>query len=164
MDTGLQELFIDELKDLYSAEQQVLKALPKMAKAASNDKLRKAFEKHARETEGQLERLGEVFATVDMSPKAKFCKGMQGLIEEGKEKMEEDLEAEVLDAALVSAAQRVEHYEMAGYGTLRAFAEMIGNKKAAKILDKTLKEEGRTDKLLTMLAEAQINKRANKPA
>lgn len=164
METGLQELFVEELKDLYHAEHQLLKALPKMAKAASADPLRKAFEKHHEQTKQQIEKLEQVFEMMDMAPKGKPCKGMKGLIEEGEEAMEEDFEPEVLDAALVASAQRVEHYEIAGYGTLRTFAEMLGHKEAARILDQIVKEEGRTDKLLTMLATSQINKKANKPA
>lgn len=165
MQTGLQELFVDELKDLYNAEQQVLKALPKMAKAANSSGLKKAFQRHQKETETQLQRLEQVFKLLGIPARGKPCKGMKGLIEEGQEMMEEDLDPDTLDAALVSAAQRVEHYEIAGYGTLRAFAEMLGNKKAAQILNKTLQEEGQTDKLLTMLAESHINRQsASKPA
>lgn len=164
MDSGLQELFIDELKDLYHAEHQVLKALPKMVKAATAPDLREAFETHLQQTEAQIERLEEVFGLLDMEPKGKPCKGMKGIIDEGKEVLEEDFTPAVMDAALVSSAQRVEHYEIAGYGTLRTFAQMLGHKEIAQILNETLQEEGETDKLLTMLATSHINKDANRPA
>ena len=160
METGLQELFVDELQDLYNAEQQVLKALPKMAKAANANDLRKAFEKHLDQTKTQIQRLEQVFKLLNVPAKGRLCKGMQGVIEEGQEMMQEDFDPDTRDAALISSAQRVEHYEIAGYGTLRTFAEMLGNKKAARILDKTLQEEGSTDKLLTKLAESYINKQA----
>lgn len=164
MENGLQQLFLDELKDLYHAEHQVLKALPKMAQAASAPDLQKAFETHLQQTETQIERLERVFKLMNTPPKGKRCKGMEGIIEEGKEALEEGFEPQVLDAALVASAQRVEHYEMAGYGTLRTFAQMLGHKEAAKLLQETLQEEASTDKLLTVLAKSHINQQAAHPA
>ena len=160
---SLQELYINELKDLYSAEKQILKALPKMAKAASSDELRQAFEEHLEETEGQVERLEQIFAELEASPRGKKCVGMEGLIEEGKELMEEDAEPEVLDAGLIAAAQHVEHYEMAGYGCARTYAALLGYKDAAKLLQESLDEEGAADKKLTALAQS-INVEAQKAA
>ncbi len=154
---SLEDLFLEDLKDLYNAENQILKALPRMAKKASAPELRRAFEQHLKQTEGQVQRLERVFASIDEKPKGKTCKGMQGLIEEGKEKMSEDIEDDVLDAALIASAQKVEHYEIAAYGTLRAYAEMLGNQQAAKLLQQTLDEEGETDKKLTELAEQLVN-------
>lgn len=164
MDNGLQELFLDELKDLYHAEHQVLKSLPKMAKAATAPELQKAFETHLRQTETQIDRLERVFKMMNTPPKGKRCKGMEGIIEEGKEALEEDFAPPVLDAALVASAQRVEHYEMAGYGTLCAFAKILGHNEAAKLLQETLDEEQSTEKLLTMLAQSHINQQAARPA
>lgn len=160
---SLQELFISELKDLYSAEKQLLKALPRMAKACDSDELRQGFEDHLAETEGQVERLEQIFEELGVSPRGKKCVGMEGLIEEGKELMEEDAEPEVLDAGLIAAAQRVEHYEIAGYGTARTYAELLGYDKAAKLLQETLDEEGATDKKLSAMAE-KINVEAKKAA
>lgn len=154
---SLEDLFLEDLKDLYNAENQILKALPRMAKKASAPELRRAFEQHLKQTEGQVQRLERVFASLDEKPKGKTCKGMQGLIEEGKEAMSEDIKDDVLDAALIAAAQKVEHYEIAAYGTLRAWAEMLGNQQAAKLLQQTLDEEGETDKKLTQLAEQLVN-------
>lgn len=153
----LEDLFLEDLKDLYNAENQILKALPRMAKKASAPELRRAFEVHLKQTEAQVQRLERVFSTLDEKAKGKTCKGMQGLIEEGKEKMSEDIEDDVLDAALIAAAQKVEHYEIAAYGTLRTYAEMLGNQPAAKLLQQTLDEEGQTDKKLTQLAEQLVN-------
>ena len=127
--SSLHELYVDELKDLYSAENQLVKALPKMAKAASSPGLAKAFTSHLKETEGHVARLEEIFAGLGISPKGKKCKAMEGLIEEGKELLSEDAEPEVMDAGLIAAAQRVEHYEMAGYGCVRTYAELLGEKK-----------------------------------
>src|SRR4051812_8807098 len=127
----LQDLFVDQLKDLYSAENQLAKALPKMAKAATNEELKNAFTTHLEETKGHAERLTQIFEKLGASPRGKKCKAMEGLIEEGKEAMEEDAEPEVMDAALIAAAQRVEHYEIAGYGTVRAYAELMGDKESA---------------------------------
>lgn len=151
---SLRELYVEELKDLYSAENQLLKALPKMAKAATAPELRKGFEKHLAETKEQVARLEAIFNDLDESPKGKKCKAMEGLVEEGSEVIEEDMDEDVRDAALIAAAQRVEHYEIAGYGCVRTYAELLGESKAAKLLQKTLDEEGNTDKALTALAEA----------
>jgi ferritin-like metal-binding protein YciE len=159
-DQGLKELYIDELKDLYSAENQLVKALPKMAKAASSDALRQGFEKHLEQTKGHVERLERIFQALGESPKGKTCKGMQGLIEEGSQVTEEDYDGGVLDAALIGAAQRVEHYEIAGYGTVRSMASTLGEDNHVSLLEETLEEEKETDDKLTELAE-QINNQAN---
>src|SRR5580765_2046987 len=156
----LHDLYVDELKDLYSAENQLLKALPKMAKAATSAELRQGFEAHLKETKGQVERLEDIFQELDESPKGKKCKAMEGLIEEGKEAMDDYEDADVLEAALIAAAQRVEHYEMAGYGTVRTYANLLGFKNAAKLLQETLEEESATDKKLSKLARG-INPKAN---
>jgi ferritin-like metal-binding protein YciE len=157
---GLRELYIDELKDLYNAENQLVKALPKMAKAAASEELRGGFEEHLEQTKGHVERLENIFKQLDESPKGKKCKGMEGLIEEGSEVMEEGYEDGLLDAALIGAAQRVEHYEMAGYGTVVAFAQELGEDEHASLLTETLKEEKETDEKLSKLAK-QINAKAN---
>ena len=159
--SSLEALLVDELKDLYSAETQLLKAIPKMAKAATSKSLKAGFEKHLKQTEGHVERLEKVCVDLDVSPKGKKCKAMEGLIEEGAEVIEEDAEPEVKDAALIAAAQRVEHYEIAGYGCVRTYATLLGNTKAAKLLQQTL-DEGDTDKALTKLAES-INVEAEQP-
>jgi len=159
-DQGLKELYVDELKDLYSAENQLVKALPKMAKAASSDELRQGFEKHLEQTRGHVQRLEKIFQALGESPKGKMCKGMQGLIEEGSEATEQDYEGSVMDAALIGAAQRVEHYEIAGYGTVRSMAETLGEPNHVSLLEETLEEEKETDEKLTELAE-QINNQAN---
>ncbi|MCU1310784.1 MAG: ferritin-like protein [Candidatus Angelobacter sp.] len=151
---SLQELFIDELKDLYSAENQIIKALPKMAKNANSDELRSAFEEHLEQTKGQVERLDQIFQELDATSRGKKCKGMEGLLEEGKEIMEEDVEPEVLDAALIGAAQRVEHYEIAAYGTARTHAELLEMDNAVRLLQETLDEEKETDRKLTSIAES----------
>jgi ferritin-like metal-binding protein YciE len=158
---SLQSLYVSELKDLYSAEHQLLKALPKMVKAATSPKLAEAFAAHLEETKGQVERLDEVFQELGVSPKGKKCKAMEGLIEEAAELMKEDAEPAVLDAALIAAAQRVEHYEMAGYGCVRTYAQSLGFTKSAALLQKTLDEEGAADKKLTKLAEGGINAEAD---
>jgi len=157
---SLKELYVEELKDLYSAENQLLKALPKMASAATTPALREGFEKHLEETQAQVERLDEIFEELGESPRGKKCAAMEGLIEEGSEVMEEDFEPEVRDAALIVAAQKIEHYEIAGYGSVRTFAELLGEKNAMKLLQTTLDEEGKTDKTLTKLA-AKINVEAD---
>jgi ferritin-like metal-binding protein YciE len=157
---GLKELYIDELKDLYSAENQLVKALPKLAKAAASEELRAGFEEHLEQTKGHVQRLEKIFEMLDESPKGKKCKGMEGLIEEGSEIMEEDFEDALLDSALIGAAQRVEHYEIAAYGTVRAFAEELGESEHASLLAETLEEEKETDEKLTELAK-QINVEAN---
>jgi len=154
---SLRKLYVDELKDLYSAEKQILQALPKMAKKAKNAQLKQAFELHLQETQKQVERLDQVFEMLGKSSRGKKCKGMEGLLEEGKEMMQEDMEPEVMDAALIAAAQRVEHYEIAGYGTVRTYAQILGEDKHVKLLQQTLDEEGNTDKKLTQLAESSIN-------
>ena len=159
MPEGLKELYIDELKDLYNAESQLVKALPKIAKAASSDELRQGFEQHLEQTKGHVQRLEKIFQALGESPKGKKCKGMEGLIEEGSEVMEEDYEGSVLDAALIGAAQRVEHYEIAGYGTVRSMAETLGESDHVSLLEETLEEEKATDEKLTELAE-QINAQA----
>jgi ferritin-like metal-binding protein YciE len=153
----LEELLIDELKDLYSAENQIVKALPKMAKAANSPDLRRAFERHLEETRNHVERLDQIGQELEAKMTGKKCHGMEGLIEEGKEIMSEDLEENALDAGLIGAAQKVEHYEIAAYGTARAHAEMLGYTKVARLLQQTLNEEGATDKKLTQLAENIIN-------
>jgi ferritin-like metal-binding protein YciE len=149
----MDKLFISELKDLYSAETQITKALPKMAKAAASDALRTAFESHLEETKGQIDRLDKVFEILGASPKGKTCEGMKGVLAEGSEALEETAEGEVRDAALISAAQRVEHYEMAGYGAVRAYAERLGQSEIAGILEQTLEEEKAADKKLTEIAK-----------
>lgn len=161
---SLRKLYVEELKDLYSAEKQLIQALPKMAKKASNAQLKQAFQQHLEITQMQLERLERIFEGLEKSPRGKKCKAMEGLIEEGKEMMQEDMEPEVMDAALIAAAQRVEHYEIAGYGTVRTYANLLGEKNAAKLLQQTLDEEGQADKTLTQLAESSINVQAMAPA
>ena len=153
----LEDLLVDELKDLYSAENQIVKALPRMAKAAGSPELRRAFERHLEETRRQVERLDQIGGELDVRLTGKKCKGMAGLIEEGKELIEEDIEQDALDAGLIGAAQKVEHYEIAAYGTARTHAEMLGYSKIARLLQQTLNEEGATDKKLTSLAESIIN-------
>ena len=153
----LRELLVDELKDLYNAENQIIKALPRMARAASSPQLRRAFERHLRETRGQVKRLDRIARTLDVKLTGKKCYGMEGLIEEGKELIQEDLEESALDAGLIGAAQKVEHYEIAAYGTARAHARMLGHRDVAKLLQETLDEEGATDKTLTQLAQQIIN-------
>jgi ferritin-like metal-binding protein YciE len=153
---SLRELYIDELKDLYNAETQVVKALPKMAKAASNDQLRQAFEEHLRQTSEHVSRLEQIFETLEEKPSGKKCLGMEGLVKEGSETMKEDYPNEIKDAAIIGAAQRVEHYEMAGYGTVRAFAELLGETEHVSLLQETLNEEKQADEKLTQLAE-EIN-------
>lgn len=158
---GFNDLFEHELKDLYSAEKQLTKALPKMAKATTNDELRQAFEMHLEETEAQIQRLEKIFEQLEISyGRVEKCKAMEGLIEEGKKVMEEGLEPSVLDAALICAAQRVEHYEIAAYGCARTFARQLGHDDIADLLQATLDEEGATDKKLTKLAEGVVNKEA----
>ncbi|MDX1963683.1 MAG: ferritin-like domain-containing protein [Pirellulales bacterium] len=151
------DLFLHELKDIYSAEKQLLKALPKMAKAADNEKLREAFAHHLEETQGQVERLDQIASELELRLSGHTCVGMQGLLEEGAELMKMDVEPDLLDAALISAAQRVEHYEIAAYGVARTFATLLGHENVASLLDESLQEEGATDKLLTELAESIIN-------
>lgn len=153
----LQELLEDELKDLFSAENQMLKALPRLAKGASSPELKRAFEKHVEETRKQVERLELIGQQLDIKLTGKKCKAMEGLIEEGKEMLQEDFEESTLDAGLIGAAQKAEHYEIAAYGTARTHAQILGLTKAAKLLQQTLDEEAATDKKLTQLAESIIN-------
>jgi ferritin-like metal-binding protein YciE len=158
---GFNDLFELELKDLYSAEKQLTKALPKVAKAATNEDLKEAFESHLAETENQIARLEQIFKQLDISyTRVEKCKAMEGLIEEGKEIMEEGLEPDVLDAALICAAQKVEHYEIAGYGCARTFAQQMGHDDVADLLQETLDEEGNADKKLTEIAESVVNQEA----
>jgi ferritin-like metal-binding protein YciE len=160
---NLEQLLIDELKDIYSAEKQITKALPKMAKATKSPELRQAFETHLEETKGQIERLDQIFETLGKKATGKTCHGMQGLVEEGSEMMQELDKGDVRDAALISAAQRVEHYEIAAYGTVREYAKMLGHKDIAKLLDETLDEEKATDEKLNSLS-ARVNSEAMKAA
>ena len=153
----LDELLQDELKDLYSAENQIIKALPRMAKGASSPELKRAFERHLEETRRQVDRLNQIGEMLELKLTGKKCKGMEGLIEEGKEIMEELDDEDAIDAGLIGAAQKVEHYEIAAYGTARTHAEMLGYTRVAKLLQQTLNEEGATDKKLTALAESVVN-------
>ena len=154
---SLRELLVDELKDLYSAENQLVKALPKMAKAAASPELKAAFEEHLEETKGHVGRLVTIFEQLEGSPKGKKCKAMEGLVEEGSEFIDADGEDSVKDAALICAAQKVEHYEIASYGCARTFATLLGLDEVAELLQETLDEEGNADKKLTELAETVIN-------
>src|SRR5882724_2523828 len=160
---SLKDLFVDELKDLYSAENQILKALPKMIKKASSKELKSGFEQHLKETQVHVERLEKIFQELDESPRGKKCKGMEGVIADGKELMEEDANPEVMDAGLIGAAQHVEHYEIAGYGCVRTYAELLGHSNFASLLQKTLDEEKATDEKLTKLAQ-NVNVEAEKAA
>jgi ferritin-like metal-binding protein YciE len=156
----LQDLYLHELKDIYSAEKQILQALPRMAKDASHDELRTAFEEHQRMTEEQVRRLETIFDDLGQSPGNKKCKGMEGLIEEGKEVLEEKADPDVKDAALIAAAQRVEHYEISAYGTARTYARRLGFDNHVELLERTLQEESQTDERLTKLAESRVNRDA----
>jgi ferritin-like metal-binding protein YciE len=158
--TTLDEVLADELKDIYSAENQLIKALPKMAKAAESNDLRKAFEKHLEQTRVHAQRIEEICSDLSIKPRGKKCVGMEGLIEEGKEVLQSDADPIPLQAALIGAAQRVEHYEIAAYGTARAHAKQLGYLKAVDLLGQTLEEEKQTDELLTKLAENRINVKA----
>ena len=156
----LEQLYITELRDLYSAENQLLKALPKMAKGASSPELKDAFEKHLEQTKGHIERLEQIFQQLDENPKGKTCRGMKGLIEEGSEILKEDGEDSVLDAGMIVAAQKVEHYEIASYGSVRTFANFLGKDEAARLLQSTLDEESETNEILNRLAEGVVNPEA----
>jgi ferritin-like metal-binding protein YciE len=156
---SLHNVFVDELKDLYSAESQIVKALPKMVEAASDPDLKDALQEHLQVTKNQVERLKEVFKQLDEQTGGKKCKGMEGLIEEGSEVIEKNGNAQVKDAALIAAAQRIEHYEIAGYGTVRSYAEVLGFEQVANLLQETLDEEGEADEKLTELSET-INQQA----
>jgi ferritin-like metal-binding protein YciE len=160
---SLQALYVDELKDLYNAEKQILKALPKMIKAASHEELAATFSEHLRVTERQVERLERIFADLDESPRGKKCVGMEGLIEEAQELLKEKPTPDVLDAGLIAKAQHVEHYEIAGYGTVRTYAQQLGFTRHAELLQQTLDEEGEADKRLSALAENSINIEAETP-
>jgi ferritin-like metal-binding protein YciE len=157
---SLNDLFVHELKDLYSAEQQILKALPKMAAATEHQELRRAFEEHEKMTRDQVQRLDMIADDLGVSIKGHKCKGMEGIIEEGEELLKAKADADVRDAGLIGAAQRVEHYEMAGYGTARTFARRLGHNRAAELLQQTLDEEGTTDQRLTRIAESMVNRDA----
>jgi ferritin-like metal-binding protein YciE len=157
---SLRDLYITELKDLYDAEHRIIKALPKMAESANSPELRSAFEQHLDQTRGHVSRLEQIFQRLDEPAKGQKCKGIEGIIDEGEDLMDKDSAPAVCDAALISAAQKVEHYEIAGYGTARTFARRLGFDDQAMLLDQTLKEEGQTDKKLTSLAESYINEDA----
>ncbi|PWU03056.1 MAG: ferritin-like domain-containing protein [Terriglobia bacterium] len=157
---SLKDLYVMELKDLYNGEQQIIKSLPKMAENASSPELRSAFEQHLEETRTHVDRLEQIFEKLDESPKGQKCKGIEGIIDEGEDMMDEDAPPAVCDAALISSAQRVEHYEIAGYGTARTYARRLGFEDHAQLLNQTLQEEGETDKKLTSLAESYINEEA----
>lgn len=158
---SLRTLWIEEMRDLYNAENQLVKALPKMAKAASTPDLRKAFESHLKETKTHVERLEKIFKKLGEKPSGKTCKAMKGLVEEGSEMTKEEGSGVVIDAGLIGAAQRVEHYEMAGYGVVRTFASVLGESEAKKLLQTTLDEEGAADKKLTKIAEGFVNEEAD---
>ena len=155
--TTLEDLYIDMLKDLYNAEKQLVKALPKMAKNSQNSELQRAFQDHLKQTEGHVERIERIFSELDGSPRGKKCVGMEGLIAEGSELLKEDVEPDVLDAGLIAAAQKVEHYEIASYGTVRTWAHRLGYDNAASLLQQTLDEEGEANKKLTQIAESFVN-------
>jgi ferritin-like metal-binding protein YciE len=154
---NLNDLFMDQLKDIYSAEKQIIQALPKMAKAAQSDDVRQAFQEHLDVSKQQLERLNQVFEQLGTNPGRKKCMGMEGLLKEADEFMSEQVASDVMDAGLIANAQRVEHYEIAAYGTVRTFAQMMGHNQAASLLQQTLDEEGQTDQKLSKLAERQAN-------
>ena len=156
----LKTLYINELKDLYNAEGQLVKALPKMAKAAASDELQEAFEKHLEQTKAHVDRLEEVFEDIGEKPKGKTCKAMKGLIEEGSEILKEDGEESVIDAGIIVAAQKVEHYEIASYGSVRTFAQLLGKDRSADLLQRTLDEESEANEVLNKLAEDIVNPEA----
>jgi ferritin-like metal-binding protein YciE len=157
---SLDDLFVNLLKDMYYAEKQILKALPKMAKKADSDDLRQAFEHHLKETEGQVERLEQVFALCDIKPSGKTCHAIKGILEEGEEDMKYAKDPDVLDAGMIADAQAVEHYEIARYGTMIAWAKQLGMNDAASLLEQTLEQEYNADRLLTNLAEGKLNRQA----
>ncbi len=157
---SLQSLYVDQLKDVYNAEKQIVRALPKMIKAASSPDLQSAFQQHLELTQQQVTRLEKIFKNMGKNPASKKCKGMEGLLEEGKELFEMDIEDDVRDAGLIGAAQKVEHYEIAAYGTLRTFAEMIGDDRAVELLQQTLDEEHEADRMLTQIAMSGVNQHA----
>jgi ferritin-like metal-binding protein YciE len=157
---SLQSLFLEELKDIYHAEKQLVQALPRLAKAAHSPELREAVTSHLRETEGHVERLQQIFQDLGHAARGKRCKGMEGLLEEGKEIMEEEGEPAVIDAALIAGAQRVEHYEIAAYGCLRTYAELLRYDSAVRLLSETLAEEEAADRKLNSIAEGKVNAEA----
>jgi ferritin-like metal-binding protein YciE len=158
----LKDLYFHELKDLFSAEQQLVKALPKMAKAASNKELAAGFQEHLEQTKGHAQRVEQILSSHQQTTRGPKCKGMEGIVAEGAEMIEEEADVEVKDAGLIAAAQRVEHYEMAGYGTARTYAELLGDKEGAKLLGLTLEEERQTDQKLSKLAKSAVNLAAAK--
>lgn len=155
----LHDLYVEQLRDLYDAENQLTKALPKMAQGAGSEEVREAFEEHLEQTRGHAQRLEQIFEKLGENPKGEKCKGMEGLIREGSELLDEDMAESVKDAAIIAAAQRVEHYEIAGYGTVRSFANLLGEANAAQLLEQTLEEEKETDQKLTQIA-SEINVQA----
>ncbi len=157
---SLDKLFLEELKDVYNAEKQLVQALPRLAKAAESSELREAFTSHLEETKGHVERLEQVFKALGETPRGKKCKGMEGLIEEGKEILEQEGEGAVIDAALIAGAQRVEHYEIAAYGCLCTYAKLLGHEEAAELLGETLAEEEAADSKLSEIAESSVNGQA----
>jgi ferritin-like metal-binding protein YciE len=159
---NLEDLFVDTLKDLYDAEHQIVKALPKMIDQAKSTELKQGFKDHLEVTKHQIGRIEQIFKEMSLPARGKHCVGMEGLLKEGEEIMREPIDPEAKDAALIAAAQKVEHYEISGYGTARTFAQMLGRDNFARLLDTTANEEGKTDKKLTMLAESHINAKAKK--
>ena len=159
-DNSLQELYVQQLRDLYNAENQLVKALPKMAKAAQSAALKQGFEHHLEQTKGHVDRLERIFSAMDQSPKGRKCAGMQGLVEEGEEVIKEQSSSYALDAGLIASAQRVEHYEIARYGTLKTWASELGLSQVVKLFDATLSEEKKTNEALTELAKSSVNQHA----
>jgi len=157
---SLKDLYMEQLKDLYSAETQLVEALPKMADACNSPELKNAFREHLNQTRQHVDRLEQIFKKLDESPKGETCEGMKGLLKEGEAMMKMKGEPEVIDAGLIAAAQRVEHYEIAGYGTVRTYAELIGDQDAVRLLERTLQEEEEADEKLTEIAESHINQEA----
>ncbi len=162
--SSLRDLYVDELRDLYNAERQLLKTLPKLVDGATDPDLKNAFQQHLGETRRQAERIERIFGDLSMNPRGKICTGMKGILKESSEMLKHDVEPAVKDAGLIAVAQRVEHYEMAGYGTVRTYAEILGYSDAAQTLQDTLNEEGNADHLLTRLAETQVNPQAEQEA
>jgi ferritin-like metal-binding protein YciE len=157
---SVQDLLLNELRDIYDAEKQLVRALPKMAKASSSEQLRQAFEEHLEQTKHQVERLEQAFARLDMAARGKRCAAMRGLVEEANDTMEEIKTPEVLDAALIAGAQKVEHYEIAAYGSVRALAEACGHREVAQLMDETLEEEKEADQKLNQIALSEVNRAA----
>jgi len=161
---SLQDLMVDEVRDLYSAEKQLVKALPKVAKAATSPRLKTLLQEHLAETENHVKRLEQAFQNLGLTPRAKKCKAMEGLVEEANDILEEDADPEVLDAAIIASGNRIEHYEIAAYGTVRTYAQIMGNQQLVNLFQQTLDEEGNADKKLTALAESSINLEASSGA